>query len=136
VINGHFTNAKLVGLDIPIAFKYTAGGRKLNWFVSTGFSAYTLLNEKYFNNFSVINYGFAGVETQNVTTEEEHTDRPFSNFQLARSINFSTGISFPVKNVTTLSIEPFIKYPLKSLGQERLSLGSGGISFKMNLNKN
>ncbi len=136
VINGHFTNAKLVGLDIPISFKYSTGGRKLSWFVSSGFSAYTLLNERYLNNFSVINYGFAGVETQNLTVEEEHTDTPFANFTLARTINISTGISFPIKNITTLSIEPFIKYPLKTVGQERLDLGSGGVSFKMNLNKN
>src|SRR5690606_13398654 len=42
MINGHFTNAKLVGIDIPISFKYSAGSRKLKWFLSGGFSAYTL----------------------------------------------------------------------------------------------
>lgn len=136
VINGHFTNAKLVGLDIPINLKYSTTGKKVNWFVSSGFSSYTLLNEKYLNNFSVVNYGFEGIETKNLTTHESHTDNPFSNFQFARSFNFSTGVSFPVKNITTLSIEPFIKYPLRSFGQEGLSLGSGGISFKINLNKN
>ncbi|MFD1630858.1 outer membrane beta-barrel protein [Pseudopedobacter beijingensis] len=135
VINGQFTNAKLVGLDIPLNIKYSSNNRKVNWFVSSGLSSYALMNEKYFNNFSVLNYGFDGVETQNLSMTEEYAKSPLSNFQFARSVNFSMGLSFPLKDVTTLSIEPFVKYPLKSLGQERLELGSGGVSMKLYLNK-
>ncbi len=136
VVNGQFTNAKLVGLDIPFNIRYSTANKKLNWFVSSGISSYALINEKYFNNFSVTSFAFSGVETSTVSTVEEHSENPISSFQLARSLNFSFGISFPLKKVTTLSIEPFIKYPLRQFGQQNLTLGASGVSLKMHLNKN
>ena len=135
VVNGQFTNAKLVGFDIPLNIKYSTANKKVNWFVSSGISSYALINEKYFNNFSVTSFAFSGVETSTVSTIEEHSENPISSFQLARSLNFSFGVSFPMKKVTTLSIEPFIKYPLRQFGQQNLTLGASGVSIKMHLNK-
>lgn len=135
IVNGQFTNARLVGLDIPLNIKYSTNNKKLNWFVSSGISSYALVNEKYFNSFSVTRFAFTGVETSTVSTVEEHTESPISSFQFARSLNFSVGFAFPMKKVTTLSVEPFIKYPLKQFGQQNLALGSGGVSLKIELNK-
>src|SRR5690606_19727442 len=128
-------SAKLVGFDIPFAIKYSSNNKNLNWFLSTGFSSYTLLTETYFNNMSVVNYGFNGIQTTNEVTKEEHNDGLFSNLQLARTLNFSVGLQFPIKNFTSLSVEPFIKYPLRSFGREDLTIGSSGVSLKMNLDK-
>ena len=135
VINQHSSNAKLVGFDIPFAIKYSSNNKNLNWFLSTGFSSYTLLTETYLDNISVVNYGFNGIQTSNEVITEEHKDGLFSNLQLARTLNFSVGIQFPIKNVTSLSVEPFIKYRLRSFGREDLTIGSSGVSLKMNLDK-
>ncbi|QEK50618.1 hypothetical protein FYC62_02250 [Pedobacter aquae] len=134
VVTQNFSNARLVGIDIPLQVKYTSSAKKINWFVTSGFSSYTLLNERYLNNISVVNYGFAGVETNNIVLKEENNNNLFSNLQLARTLNFSVGVNIPVKNVTSLAIEPFIKYPIRTVGNERLEIGSGGISFRLNLN--
>ncbi|ADY52664.1 hypothetical protein Pedsa_2112 [Pseudopedobacter saltans DSM 12145] len=136
IVNGQFTDAKLVGLDIPINLRYSTNNKKINWFVSSGLSSYALISEKYLNNFSVTRFAFSGVETSTVSTVEEHSESPISSFQFARSVNFSFGVAFPLKKVTTLSIEPFMKYPLKQFGQQNLSLGASGVSVKMHLNKN
>jgi|GEM_PF-2134005 len=136
VINQQSSNAKLVGFDIPFAIKYSSNNKKtLNWFLSTGFSSYTLLTETYLNNISVVNYGISGIQTTNEVITEEHKDGLFSNLQLARTLNFSVGLQFPIKNFTSLSVEPFIKYPLRSFGREDLTIGSSGVSLKMNLDK-
>jgi hypothetical protein len=135
VINQHSSNAKLVGFDIPFAIKYSSNNKNLNWFLSTGFSSYTLLTETYLDNISIVNYGFNGIQTTNEVITQEHKDGLFSNLQLARTLNFSVGIQFPIKNVTSLSVEPFIKYPLRSFGREDLTIGSSGVSLKMNLDK-
>ncbi|KHJ38855.1 hypothetical protein PBAC_09650 [Pedobacter glucosidilyticus] len=134
VVTQNFSNVRLVGIDIPLQVKYTSSAKKINWFVTSGFSSYTLLNERYLNNISVVNYGFAGVETNNIVLKEENNNNLFSNLQLARTLNFSVGVNIPVKNVTSLAIEPFIKYPIRTVGNERLEIGSGGVSFRLNLN--
>jgi hypothetical protein len=136
-VNDQVSNAKLIGFDIPISIKYqsTHNNNKMNWFLSTGLSAYTVLNERYLNTMSVVNYSLMGAETTSVTTQEENSEDPFSNLQLARTLNFSFGIIIPVNKNTALSVEPFVKYPLNGIGQEDLKIGSGGVSFKMNLNK-
>lgn len=135
VVTQNFSNARLVGIDIPLQLKYTSSSKKINWFVTGGFSSYTLLNERYLNNISVVNYGFAGVETNNIVLKEENNNNLFSNLQLARTLNLSVGVNIPVKNVTSLAIEPFIKYPIRTVGNEQLEIGSSGVSFRLNLNK-
>lgn len=135
VVNQESSSAKLIGFDIPFAIKYSSNNKNFNWFLSTGFSSYTLLSETYSDNITVMNYGFNGIQTTNEVITEEHKDGLFSNLQLARTLNFSVGIQVPIKNVTSLSVEPFIKYPLKSFGREDLTIGSSGVSLKMNLDK-
>lgn len=134
IINNNFSDAKLVGIDLPLNLKYSIIRKKSSYFFSTGISAYTLINEKYLSNISIINYGFDGVKTNNIITEEENPRGSFSYFNLARTLNVSFGMSYPLKNNSSLSIEPFVKYPLGGLGYENLKIGSTGVSFKMNFN--
>src|SRR5690606_400309 len=79
VINQHSSNAKLVVFDIPFAIKYSSNNKNLNWFLSTGFSSYTLLTETYLDNISIVNYGFNGIQTTNEVITQEHKDGLFSN---------------------------------------------------------
>ena len=129
------SNAKLVGVDIPINLKYSLKVGKSNAFITTGFSSYALINERYINDFSVINYGVAGVKTSNVRTVQDNPKGAFAYFKFARTLNFSFGFKYPVSKKSCISFEPFLKYPLSGLGYQDLKIGSGGISFKLNLGK-
>lgn len=130
------TSAKLVGFDIPINFKYDIKLGKANTFITTGLSSYTLLNEKYINEVSVVSYSLTGsANTSNFTSINNNPEGTFNDFQFARTINFSFGVLYPISKKNSLSLEPFMKYPLNGLGYENLKIGSGGISFKFTFGK-
>ncbi len=130
------TSAKLVGFDIPINLKYDIKLGKANTFITTGLSSYTLLNEKYINEVSVVSYSLTGsANTSNFTSINNNPEGTFNDFQFARTINFSFGVLYPISKTNSLSLEPFMKYPLNGLGYENLKIGSGGISFKFTFGK-
>ncbi|HTN21194.1 MAG TPA: hypothetical protein VL125_11995 [Pelobium sp.] len=129
-------NAKLVGFDIPLNLKYNISLGKTKTFVTTGISSYSLLNQSYANDVSVINYSLTSEPTTTIlrTVEKEKEDA-FSNFQFARTVNFSFGILYPLSKKNSISVEPFVKYPIAGFGQKDLEIGSGGVSFKLNFGK-
>jgi hypothetical protein len=129
-------NAKLVGFDIPLNLKYDISLGKTKTFISTGISSYSLLNQSYANDVSVINYSLTSEPTTTIlrTVEKEKEDA-FSNFQFARTVNFSFGILYPLSKKNSISVEPFVKYPIAGFGQKDLEIGSGGVSFKLNFGK-
>ncbi len=130
------TSAKLIGFDIPINLKYKIPLGKVKSFVSTGISSYSLLNQSYVNDLSVINYSLTSAPTTTVLRDvDEDNEGAFSNFQFARTLNFSFGILYPVSSKNSISVEPFLKYPIASFGNQDLEIGSGGISFKLNFGK-
>ncbi|WP_017259171.1 hypothetical protein [Pedobacter arcticus] len=136
VSEGVRTNAKLVGFDIPINLKYNIPLGKVKTFISTGVSSYSLLNQSYVNDLSVINYSLTSAPTTTVLRSvEEEQDPAFSNFQFARTVNFSFGVLYPVSSKNSISVEPFVKYPIAGFGNRDLEIGSGGISFKLNFGK-
>nr|WP_294894239.1 hypothetical protein [uncultured Pedobacter sp.] len=129
-------NAKLIGFDIPLNLKYNILMGKTKTFVSTGISSYSLLNQSYANDVSVINYSLTSAPSTTILrTVDEQKENAFSNFQFARTINFSFGILYPVSTKNSISVEPFVKYPIAGFGQRDLEIGSGGISFKLNFGK-
>ena len=129
------TDAKLVGFDIPVNLKYALKFGKATSFISSGFSSYTVINEKYINEFSVINYSLNSVSTNNLTSINNNPEGKFSYFKFARTLDVSIGILYPISKKSTLSVEPFMKYPLSGLGYQDLKIGASGISFKMNFGK-
>ncbi len=136
VSEGVKTNAKLVGFDIPINLKYNIPLGKAKTFISTGVSSYSLLNQSYVNDISVTNYSLTSTPTTTVLRNvEEETESAFSNFQFARTVNFSIGILYPLSTANSISVEPFVKYPIAGFGNRDLEIGSGGISFKLNFGK-
>ncbi len=132
VPSAQMTSAKLIGLDIPLNLKYDVKLGKMNSFIATGFSSYSVINENYINDFSIVNYSFTGVNTSSITTKVENPLGNFSYFKFARTLNLSFGVLYPIAKKSTLSIEPFMKYPLRGLGYQDLKIGSGGLSFKLN----
>lgn len=136
VNEGTKINAKLVGFDIPINLKYNIPIGKVKTFISTGVSSYSLLNQNYVNDLSVVNYSLTSAPTTTVLRSvEEEQDPVFSNFQFARTVNFSFGVLYPVSTKNSISVEPFVKYPIAGFGNKDLEIGSGGISFKLNFGK-
>ena len=133
--NQQITNAKLIGLDIPLNLQYNFKMGKALSFITTGFSSYSVINEEYVNDISVTNYYFTGVNTSNMTTVQENPAGSFTYFKFARTLNVSFGVQYPLKGKNSLSVEPFLKYPLSGFGYQDLLIGSGGLSLKFNFNK-
>lgn len=130
------TDARLVGFDIPINLKYSISRGKVKSFVSGGISSYSLLNQSYVNDVSVTNYSLKSEPTTTVLRNvDKENESAFSNFQFARTLNFSFGILYPVSTKNSISVEPFVKYPISGFGNQDLEIGSGGISFKLNFGK-
>ncbi len=130
------TSAKLVGFEIPLNLKYNVAIGKLKTFVTSGISSYSLLNQSYTNDLSVINYSFNSAPTTTILTDvDKETEGAFSNFQFARTVNFSFGILYPVSTKNSISVEPFLRYPIAGFGSQNLEIGSGGVSFKLNFGR-
>lgn len=132
VPKSQITNAKLVGLDIPLNLKFSMNMGKTRTFLSTGFSSYSVINERYVNDYSVVNYSITGIRANRITTVQDNPSGSFSYFKFAQSLNLSFGVLYPLSKNSTLSVEPFVKYPLTGLGYQDLLIGAGGVSFKLN----
>ncbi|MBK0383864.1 hypothetical protein I5M32_12925 [Pedobacter sp. SD-b] len=135
VPEAQITNAKLIGLDIPLDLKFDFSLGKIKSFITSGISSYSVINEEYINDYSVVNYSITGVRTSNITNKQENPTGSFSYFKFARTINFSFGLLYPVGKKNTISVEPFMKYPISGLGYQDLKIGSGGLSFKLNFGR-
>jgi hypothetical protein len=118
-------NASLVGLDIPLNLKYDFSNQKNGPYVAAGLSSGTFINEAYTYQY---NYPASSApfmqQTQGVTT-----NKSFSSFYLAKTLNLAFGAGLPFrKNI--IFIEPFFKYPIGGLGSQELRFGSGGVNLK------
>lgn len=122
-------NASMVNLDVPLNLKYDLGSGKHGFFVAAGVSSGTFINETYIYNYNTPGL-FAATEQQ--SSKSQTNTQNFSNFYLARVLNMSFGVGFPMGNGNHLSVEPFVKYPLQGLGAEQIKFGSGGVNLKFN----
>lgn len=114
-------NASLVGLDIPVNLKYEFNPKKTDTYVAAGISSGTFINETY-----------RSVYTYSDVSKESDTHNSFSGFDLAKTLNVSFGVGYPLgKN--RLIVEPFFKYPLDGLGAQQIKFGSSGVNLKLNL---
>jgi hypothetical protein len=114
-------SASLIGLDIPVNLKYQFNPQKSDTYVSAGLSSGTFINETYILNY---NYG--------QTAQQSTTHNTFSGFNLAKTLNVSFGVGYPLGKSNRLVFEPFLKYPLDGLGSQQIKFGSGGINLKLN----
>src|SRR5690606_14473841 len=122
-------SAELVNLDIPINLKYITGRR--GFFISGGLSSGTYLSESYtvaYRTFSLASNSYTTVKST------DNVRKSFSQFDLARTLNFSFGMNLPFGKKQNLTLEPFIKYPLQGLGSENLKFGASGVNLRLNFN--
>lgn len=132
-------DANIRGIDIPLEIRYRFNK---NLYANVGISAFAVLNQKQKNIFlesQVQNspvdpqgaaYTFkADVLSTTVTTEEQHTSDlktdPYLGFY-----NFSLGYKQKISRGKSVSLEPFVKLPIKEFTQENLYLIGTGLRLK------
>ena len=121
-------SADLLAIDIPVNLKYQFVPESDKFYVSAGLSSGTYLNETYafqYKNFNPTSGAFSA------QAKEQEIKKQLNDFDLARTLNLSFGLSTGFGKTQTISIEPFLKYPLGGLGSENLKFGSTGINLKL-----
>jgi hypothetical protein len=121
-------NAELLALDIPVNIKYQFVPESDKFYVSAGLSSGTYLAETYgyqYRNFNPSTGFYSG------QSQDEKIKKQLNDFDLGRTLNLSMGLSTKFGKMQTISIEPFLKYPLGGLGSQNLKFGSTGINLKL-----
>ena len=121
-------SADLLAIDIPVNLKYQFVPESDKFYVSAGLSSGTYLNETYafqYKNFNPTSGAFSA------QAKNQEIKKQLNDFDLARTLNLSFGLSTGFGKTQTISIEPFLKYPLGGLGSENLKFGSTGINLKL-----
>lgn len=126
-------NADLLGLDIPLNFKYQFNPNSNDTYVSAGISSGTYISEAYS---SAYNYPNVFGSNSLVQPQEITSRRHFNTFDFAKTLNLSFGMGYPLGKTNRLIVEPFLKYPLGGLGSQNIRFGASGINLKLNFNNN
>ncbi|MDP2412856.1 outer membrane beta-barrel protein [Daejeonella sp.] len=122
--------AELLGLDIPVNIKYLFNPQKSNTYFLAGLSSGTYLSEKY----AVKQSNFNSFVGSSAVANKQEISRQMKDFDLMRTLNVSFGFNTRLSKKRSLTIEPFLKYPLGGLGSENIRFGASGINVKLNFN--
>lgn len=121
-------HATLLALDIPVNLKFQLRPDSDQFYLIAGFSSGTYLNETYdyrYRRFNALQGNYVSQD------QDQKIKKQFNDFDLAQTLNFSAGISTGFGRKQSISIEPFLKYPLGGLGSQNLRFGSTGINLKL-----
>ena len=132
------TDAQLSGIDIPLEIKYNLS-KKL--YANIGVSAFAIIDQKQSNNYVQQNIVQQSVSndaglTQLATVmvaEKVSEPAPQSEVQQNKYLgfyNFSFGFKQKVSKTNTLSIEPFLKIPMREVSTQNLNLIGTGVKLK------
>lgn len=124
-------SASLLTLDVPVNIKYQFIPESDKLYVVAGLSSGTYLNETYgfqYRNFNTASGSYSS------RAQGQKIKKQLNDFDFARTLNLSFGISTAFGKTQTMSIEPFVKYPLGGLGTEDLKFGSTGVNLKIRFN--
>lgn len=122
--------AELLGLDIPVNVKYLFNPQKSSTYFLAGLSSGTYLSEKY----AVKQSNFNSFVGSSAAANKQEISRQLKDFDLMRTLNVSFGFNTRLSKKQSLTIEPFLKYPLGGLGSENIRFGASGINIKLNFN--
>lgn len=122
--------AELLGLDIPVNVKYLFNPQKSSTYFLAGLSSGTYLSEKY----AVKQSNFNSFVGSSAVANKQEISRQLKDFDLMRTLNVSFGFNTRLSKKQSLTIEPFLKYPLGGLGSENIRFGASGINVKLNFN--
>jgi len=127
------TGVNLTGIDIPVNFQYRfMQKKKSGYFVELGISNLVYLSENYTYSITKVSGPdpFTGTQSEETITGEK-SNSAFETFDFAKLINFSLGWNYRLNNRFDLSLNPYIKYPVGSLGSREVKFGSGGLKMKL-----
>ena len=129
-----------LNLDIPLNIVYTIPNKKKNLFVMTGISSYVTLSENQefkttsTQEIEVIREIGGVIEvitiTESVVSTESSKEKAGKFIPLG-AINLSFGYRAKLTNRLKYEIQPFYKYPLKSLNTNDFKVSTAGISLKL-----
>lgn len=103
-------------LDSPLNVRYYVMDQALGrWFISGGLSSYLMLREKYGLDYN--SYG---------NTYEKRVDVRNNNQHYLGIMNFSLGYERVLTERIAIQVEPYLKVPIKGIGEGRISLKSAG----------
>ncbi|WP_028295823.1 hypothetical protein [Olivibacter sitiensis] len=128
-------SSNVIGLDIPIDFKYNL---MRNLYVGAGASVFTVLRENRFNNYVsqfdnsqvVLAQGLAYnsvPEIRTVRTTESTAETPLKESGYSTFLNFSVGQKIPLSSRIGLSVEPFYKLPVGRINNQNMNFQYGGV---------
>jgi hypothetical protein len=134
------TSINLIVIDIPLNFRYKfARGKKTDYFIGLGASSIFYVKqdiksvteevkiEVILNSFSEI----ISVTETIQTVEEDYPDDALNKFEPFSYINFSLGFNYRLSRKINFTIQPFLKYPIKTLTKEQFKIGTGGLSLQL-----
>lgn len=135
--------AVITGIEIPINIKYNFTIAKKNLFVSAGVSSTSNFKENIEANYIVNDrtqtslqdsFGNSIIQYELVQTYEKVvTPNGSNNFNFASILNMSLGVEFPMnKGRQSIIVEPYFKYSLKPVTQQKVNFSSAGIFLRYN----
>ena len=131
--------AQVTGIDIPLELKYHLSK---NFYANVGVSAFAVINQKQSNSYiqgklvespAFSSDGLADMKTFAVN-ERVVEPAPESEIKDGRYIgfyNFSFGYKQKISKNKAVSIEPFMKVPMKEVSKENLRLIGTGVRLKL-----
>jgi hypothetical protein len=129
----------VTGIDVPIEIRYHFNK---NFYANVGVSAFAVLNRKQSNSYVEEKLverssGFAADNKDVISTfvvaEKTKEEAPKSEISEDRYLgfyNFSFGYKQKVSGSKSISIEPFMKVPMKEVSKENLRLIGTGVRLK------
>jgi len=130
--------ARVIGIDIPLELKYHFSK---SLYANVGISAFAVLNQKQNNNYiqeKLIERSDSPVDGFNdynsfvvkQKTTEEAPKSEVSQDKYLGFYNFSFGYKQKISKTNSVSIEPFMKIPMKEVSKENLRLVGTGVRLK------
>ena len=119
-------------LDLPIHLRYNAIETDRNkWFISAGTSNYFFLKENYESDYTV---SYQDIYDPRLTRSQEvvRQRETQSALQLFATINVSVGLETSLGKHLTLQVEPYWRFPVRSLGSEGVFVQTGGLLTRIN----
>lgn len=130
--NINAVSAQVQSFDIPLEMKYQFG----QGFYSTGGISYTkVINQKRYAHYDEIDniYMPGRQEQRKVTKTVESVDNRLSKSKFGGFVGLSVGKKVPLnKKALSLSVEPYVKFPVGQFSKSDLNYTNGGIRIITN----
>jgi hypothetical protein len=120
----------LLGLDIPLNLKYNfSSHKKQSYYFGLGVSSMLVLGENSTRTYSSFNV----IGNQVVTRQEtiKQTGPAGGRMLWGQLMNVSFGMEYSLSPRWQLTVEPYLKLPLRTYTLEQFRLGSGGVQLQM-----